>query len=189
MKSLLLHACCAPCLSAVSDVLYNGFDGKFAVLFYNPNIDTRAEHDRRLREVERYLVARYGKNVELLSGGYEQDRFEREVVPFAATGERGERCTLCYAMRLSRTFEEAAARGMTHAATTLTVSPHKDAARINKMGLALERHHAVRYLSGTWEYRRSFDLCREYAIYRQDYCGCRESATERDQRKKKRGAS
>ncbi len=184
MNKLLLHACCAPCLTAPLERLVDKFDGPVTVLFYNPNIAPQAEHDKRLGEVERYLKGRYGTAVDLIALPPDREAFDATTAPFADTDERGVRCTVCYFLRLRRTFEEAKARGMTHAATTLTVSPHKDAKRLNSMGLGLEKRYGVSYLTGMWEYARTLELCREYAIYRQNYCGCTASMRERDERRR-----
>ncbi|HOW52867.1 MAG TPA: epoxyqueuosine reductase QueH [bacterium] len=186
MNTLLLHACCAPCLTAPLERLVDKFDGRVTVFFYNPNIDTIAEHDKRLGEVERYLKARYGTTVDLIASTSDRSLFEAQVAPFADTDERGVRCTACYFLRLKRTFEEAKTLGMTHAATTLTVSPHKDARRLNAMGLGLEKRYGPTYLTGMWEYARTLELCREHGIYRQNYCGCASSMRERDERRRER---
>lgn len=186
MNRLLLHACCAPCLTAPLERLVDKFNGPLTVLFYNPNITPQAEHDMRLIEVERYLKRRYGTAVELLALPPDRETFDPAVAPFADTDERGVRCTVCYFLRLKRLFAEAQRLGMTHAATTLTVSPHKDAKRLNAMGLGLEKRYGVTYLTGDWEYGRTLELCREYDIYRQNYCGCAASAGERDARKREK---
>ena len=184
MKELLLHACCAPCLTAPLERLVDRFDGRVTVLFYNPNITEPAEHDKRLGEVERYLKRRYGATVPLMVLPPDHERFGAMTAPFADTDERGVRCTVCYFLRLRRTFEEAQRLGMTHAATTLTVSPHKDARRLNAMGLGLEKRFGLTYLTGVWEYARTIELCREHGIYRQNYCGCAPSMRERDERRR-----
>ncbi len=185
MNRLLIHACCGPCLSAPLEVLAQSFDGEVTVFFYNPNMDTFEEHERRLDALQRYVKGRYGDRIPVESVPYDPSPFQREVAPLAGTGERGERCTVCYALRLRRAFEEACMRGMSHVATTLTVSPHKDRRRIDRIGVAMEKHFGVSYFTGVWDASRSRELSREYGIYRQDYCGCVASAAERDWRRQR----
>jgi|GEM_PF-1283288 len=184
-KHLLIHTCCAPCLSVPLEVLVERFDGAVTAFFYNPNIDTSEEYYRRAEAVADFIGRRYPENVALEVPPYDSSPFEKDVLPLAGTGERGERCTVCYAMRLRHSFEEARRRRMTHVATTLTVSPHKDRKRIDCIGSALEAHYGIAYLTGVWDEKRSRELCCLYGIYRQNYCGCAASAVERDQRRRK----
>jgi len=186
MNRLFLHACCGPCLSAPLEVLTDRFDGPISIYFYNPNIEDAQEYERRREALCDYVSRRYGAEIVVEAPPHDPMSFREQVLPLAATGERGERCTVCYALRLRRSFEEASRRGATHVATTLTVSPHKDRKRIDRIGLALEAHYGVAYLTGTWDEPRSREICRDYGIYRQNYCGCRASAAERDARRRSR---
>ncbi len=183
MNRLLIHACCGPCLTAPLEILTERFEGEVTVFFYNPNIDTAEEHERRLGALQRYVTERYGTRIAVIASSYDPVPFREQVLPLATTGERGERCTLCYALRLRRSFEEARRRDMTHVATTLTVSPHKDRRRIDRIGTAMEDSFKVSYLTGNWDDSRARALCREYGVYRQNYCGCAASAAERDRRR------
>ena len=171
--SLLLQSCCGPCSSFVLEYLRRYFD--VTVLYYNPNIQPREEYDRRL-DTQRQLLAAMCPEVTLLELGWEGEHFDRAVQGLEGEPEGGRRCTVCFALRLERTAREAAARGFDYFTTTLTVSPHKDAQRINPMGQALGEKYGVLWLPSDFKkregYKRSIQLSAEYGLYRQDYCGC-----------------
>lgn len=178
-KRLLLHSCCAPCSShCLSEVA--PFIGT-TVFFYNPNLDTAEEYARRRDEQVRFL----GQTglAGFLDGGYDPAEFERVARGLEEEPERGRRCTLCYALRLGRTAREARERGYDYFATTLTLSPHKDAARLNEIGFALAEQYGVSYLPSDFKKRGGFlhsvELSRQYGLYRQNYCGCRYSKQNR----------
>ena len=176
---LLLHSCCGPCSSYVLEYLTWYFD--VTVLFYGPNIQPEAEYEKRLfyqREVLRHLPAK------LMDCGYDGGAFEEIAAGYEAEPEGGERCTRCFRLRLEETAKRAAAAGFDFYCTTLTVSPHKDAARINRLGEVIGRAYGVRWLPSDFKkrdgYLRSLRLAEEYGLYRQDWCGCRFSRRERD---------
>lgn len=168
---LLLHACCAPCASWPLEALSHRAD--ITVFYYNPNIMPLEEYEKRLGEFDklrRYpfrLVAEPWDNAAFLDAvrGREGDR------------EGGARCSLCFRLRLGRTAEKAKAEGFDLFATTLTVSPHKNAQVINTIGAELGQRLGVSWLYSDFKkregYKRSLELCRELGIYRQNYCGCR----------------
>ncbi len=171
-KKLLLHSCCAPCssycLEQVADVL------RTTVLYYNPNLDCEEEYLRRKREQERFL--RETQLADILDCDYCKEDFLGAVRGLEREKEGGARCKVCFGLRLRRTAEEARRHGYDFFATTLTVSPLKNAELINEIGFALAEEYGVRYLPSDFKkrggYMRSVELSRRYGLYRQNYCGC-----------------
>ncbi len=186
-ERLLLHACCAPCMSGCVPVLDGSWDWRgvigeapdfdVTVYFYNPNIAPSEEYVRR-RDEARKLAERFG--LEFIEGGYDYAGWDTQARQWKDEPERGLRCTYCYAVRLREAFRYAKAHGFGVVATTLTLSPLKNTAAVNeagiKLALELERETGVRYLVSDFKkkdgYRKSVQFCRENGIYRQDYCGC-----------------
>ena len=172
--SLLLHSCCGPCSSAVLERLCAHFE--VTVLYYNPNIEPEEEYRHRLREQERLLSLLPG-NVPLLPCAYDHEAFSAFAESMADCPEGGERCLACFALRLHYTARQAKAHGFEYFTTTLSVSPHKNADNLNRVGEAAGRAAGVKYLMADFKkkngYLRSLQLSREYGLYRQDYCGCR----------------
>ena len=180
---LLLHVCCAPCSSYVLEYLNRYFD--ITVLFYNPNISPKSEYDYRAQE-----LCRLAKEMPL-SAPITCRIEEYDPASFAAIAkgveqepEGGERCTACYRLRLTRTAQIAAADGYDYFTTTLSISPLKDAVRLNTIGGELAETYGVPYLYSDFKkregYKRSIQLSAEYSLYRQDYCGCAYSKAERE---------
>lgn len=179
---LLLHACCGPCSSAVLEQLRKVFD--LGVFYYNPNIWPKAEHDRRGQELARFLQQMPGEGrVELIQPMYEPSQFYNAIVGLEQEPERGSRCTVCYRLRLEQAAEYAQQNGYTWFCSTLSISPHKDAARLNQIGLELQEKYSVRWLPSDFKkkegYKRTLVLSEEYHLYRQEYCGCEFSAAAR----------
>lgn len=176
---LLLHACCGPCSSAVLEQLRRRFD--ITILYYNPNIWPEAEYRRRADELAAF-VAHFAPegDVKLVEDRYLPDEFYAAARGLEEEPERGARCTRCYALRLERAAEFAAQHGFDYVCTTLSISPHKDAERLNRLGMAAAERQGVRWLPGDFKkkegYKRSLQLSSEYGLYRQDYCGCEFSA-------------
>ena len=145
--------------------------------FYNPNIAPAEEYEKRIEELARLINEMpLARPVKLLAGSYEPEKFEtlakgREDLP-----EGGERCFSCYALRLADTAKVAAEQGFDYFTTTLSISPHKNAEKLNEIGAVLEAQSGVAYLYSDFKkkggYQRSIQLSREYDLYRQDYCGC-----------------
>ena len=166
---LLLHVCCAPCMSAGIVSLASHFS--VAAYFYNPNIFPEEEYDKRLGEVKR-LIAALGYDVPVVAEAYDRAEYDRAVGELKGTAEHGAKCLACIADRLERTAARAAADGYDYFATTLTSSPLKDAAFINETGLRL----GVRFLPSDFKKKggglRIKETCEKYGIYRQRYCGC-----------------
>lgn len=182
-KRLLLHACCAPCasycLTQTSPVL------QVTAFFYNPNMDSADEYERRLHELRR-LCAETGW-AQVLETGYRSQDFEAVAAGFEAEKEGGARCERCFRLRLYETARQAKAGGYDCFATTLTVSPMKNAALINRIGLEAAERFGVEYLPTDFKkrggYLQSVQLSGKYCLYRQDYCGCVYSRQERERYK------
>lgn len=174
--ALLLHSCCGPCSSAVLERLTEHF--RLTVLYYNPNIEPEEEYLHRLAEQERLLSLMPG-DIRLLPCGYGHEAFEAFAPALAEEPEGGKRCEACFALRLNYTAAKAAEGGFEYFTTTLSVSPHKNAELINRIGAAAGERTGVRYLFADFKkkngYLRSLELSKEYGLYRQDYCGCRYS--------------
>lgn len=168
---LLLHACCAPCSSYVVQYLKAFFD--VTVFFYNPNIQPSAEYRFRLEE-EKRLMGEWG--IPVLSEEEDPTFFFETVRGHEDDREGGERCNLCFRLRLSRTAERAKTGQFDYFCTTLTVSPLKNAAALNEIGLELGQTYGVKWLPSDFKkkggYLRSVELSAEYGLYRQNYCGC-----------------
>lgn len=167
--SLLLHACCAPCASYPLELLAPHFD--VTLLYYNPNITERAEYEKRLRELER-LSHEFGFNV--IDGGFSENAFFDAVKGLEREPERGSRCTVCFDMRLKETARLAKGK-FDYFATTLTLSPLKNASLINEIGLKYSSE-STKYLPTDFKKnggnQRSIELSKKYNLYRQNYCGC-----------------
>ena len=174
-KTLLLHACCAPCSSYVIEYLSNYF--AITILFYNPNINNDTEYNKRLQELERFVKEFKTNNpVKVISLGYNHDEYLQTVLGLEEEKEGGSRCLKCYRLRIEKTFEYAKQYNFDYVTTTLTISPLKNSQVINKIGAELENIYHINYLYSDFKkkegYKRSIVLSHEYNLYRQDYCGC-----------------
>ena len=183
---LLLHSCCAPCSSAVLERLTDWFD--LTVFYYNPNIAPEEEFLRRAEE-QRRLIAElpHAHEIQFRCGEYESEAFEALARGLEDMPEGGERCTRCFRLRLGKTAALAAREGFDYFTTTLSISPLKDAQRLNAIGGELAEQFGVAYLFSDFKkkngYKRSCELSVQYELYRQDYCGCRFSQMEREKKK------
>lgn len=172
---LLLHSCCAPCSSAVIEMLSPVF--LLTVFYDNPNITDGKEYTLRKREQQR-LIAQMAtpRPVAFVEGAYDPRRFFDIVQGGEADPEGGARCQRCYAMRLRAAAQYAQAHGFDYFATTLSISPKKRAEAINAIGFTLQKTYGVAYLEADFKKKGGFDrslaLSRQYGLYRQDYCGC-----------------
>lgn len=147
------------------------------ILYYNPNIQPEEEYNKRLGEIHKLLsLAEYPNSVDMLETSYDSGSFEMAAKPFLDEPEGGKRCGACIQLRLRETAERAAAEGFDCFATTLTVSPHKNATMINEIGSRLGEDFGVMYLRSDFKkrdgYKRSVELSKKYNLYRQLYCGC-----------------
>lgn len=180
--TLLLHACCAPCSSAVLERLTSCFS--VSVLFFNPNIYPKAEYEKREAELERLIREMpAAKDVVLIHAPYEPEAFFEAVRGLEQIPEGGERCFRCYRLRMEAVARYAAEHGFDYFTTTLSISPLKNAAKLNEIGEALAAEYGVAHLPSDFKkkegYKRSIVLSKEYGLYRQDFCGCVFSKKER----------
>ncbi len=183
--TLLLHSCCAPCSSYVLEYLSEFF--KITVVYYNPNISSEEEYKLRLSEQKRFIGELSAKNpIDLIEGKYEPEIFYAMAKGLEDAPERGERCRRCYRLRLDYTARLSKELGFDYFATTLTLSPLKDAFAINAIGEELGGIYKTPYLPSDFKkkegYKRSIELSKEHSLYRQNFCGCVYSkrALERD---------
>lgn len=182
VPSLLLHSCCAPCSSYVLEYLANYF--KITVFYYNPNIYPEKEYRRRVQEQINFIEEFKTKNkVEFIEGKYDSESFYRGAKGMEDEKEGGRRCTVCFELRLREAAIMAKRGSYDYFTTTLSISPHKDAKRLNNIGGELSKEYGVNYLYSDFKkkegYKRSIELSKEYNLYRQDYCGCIFSKRER----------
>ena len=179
--TLFLHACCAPCSSYVLEYLAEHFN--ITVFFYNPNITEKDEYEKRKNEPFRYPV-------KMIDGDYSPDLFFAMAKGKEHIPEGGERCFLCYEMRLRETARLAKELKFEYFCTTLSVSPHKNAAKLNELGEILSKEYDVPYLCSDFKkrngYKRSIELSAEYGLYRQNYCGCVYSRMQAERKEKEK---
>lgn len=175
-KRMLLHSCCAPCTSGV---LWQLEDYDITLYFYNPNIDSEEEYTRRLDALKDYIQkinAETKQNIQIIAEPYNHHEFSRKIVGMENDKEGGERCSICFAIRLSKTAQFAKDNNYDIFATTLTVSPHKNYEVINSIGQRLGDKYSVEYLPSNFKknngYLISIQNSKKYGIYRQNYCGC-----------------
>lgn len=190
--TLLLHSCCAPCSSYVLEYLRKYF--RITVFYFNPNITEDAEYRKRVAEQKRLITAyneevTYSVNadcrketqegghlIEVIEGDYEPARFFEMAKGLEDCPEGGERCFACYKLRLEETAKRAQAGRYDYFTTTLSISPLKNAAKLNEIGETLAREYGAAWLPSDFKkkdgYKRSIELSKEYDLYRQNYCGC-----------------
>ena len=172
---LLLHSCCAPCSTYVLEYLSEYFD--ITVYYYNPNIYPAGEYLKRVEELDKLIrEMKFPNPVRLRNGLYEPDEFFRMAKGYEEEPEGGERCFRCYKLRISEAAKVAAAGHYDYFTTTLSISPLKDADKLNEIGEKLAKEYHVSYLPSDFKkkngYKRSVELSKEYDLYRQNYCGC-----------------
>lgn len=173
--TLLLHACCAPCSSYVLEYLSDYFE--ITLYFYNPNISPLEEYQFRANELKRLAgEMNLADKVKIIVSEYTPDEFTKIAIGKEAELERGSRCTDCYLLRLQKTFKYAEDNNFDYFSTTLSISPHKDAVRLNDIGSKLSENSSVKWLYSDFKkkngYKRSIELSEKYNLYRQNYCGC-----------------
>ena len=173
--TLLLHACCAPCSSYCLEYLSKTFD--ITVLFYNPNIESEMEFNKRVDELIRFIDecrSIEGVNLEILD--YDNSEFYDAVEGLEDVKEGGVRCFKCYELRLRKTAEYAKEHDFEYITTTLTISPHKNSDKINEIGVKVAEEYGLKYLLSDFKkndgFKRSIELSKEYDLYRQSFCGC-----------------
>lgn len=173
--TLLMHSCCAPCSSYCLSYLAEYFH--ITIYYYNPNISPASEYQKRVQEQQRLIRELPVKHpVSFQEGRYDPDRFFAMAKGLEQVPEGGERCFRCYEMRQREAAIVAKEKGYDYFTTTLSVSPHKNAQKLNEIGLRLQEEYGVRYLVSDFKkrngYLQSIALSQEYDLYRQNYCGC-----------------
>ncbi|MHB8055215.1 MAG: epoxyqueuosine reductase QueH [Candidatus Aminicenantales bacterium] len=170
--ALLAHICCAPDASYVIPLLAADYD--VTGFFFNPNIEPPAEYDRRLEETRKLEIL---IDFPLDEGAYDHETWAAMTRPYPDEPEKGLRCSICYAMRLDRTARRAVERGFPAFATIMSVSPWKDARKLNRIGSLLGRKYGLRFLEADFKkkdgFRKSVEISRRLGLYRQNDCGCR----------------
>lgn len=175
VPTLLLHSCCAPCSSYCIEYLSNYFH--ITIFYYNPNISPKEEYDRRVEE-QLYLIEKMNTKypVKLMEGTYEPTKFYNMAKGLEDMPEGGERCFGCYKLRLEEAATIAKELGFDYFTTTLSISPMKNATKLNELGDELAAIYKVSYLNSDFKkkngYLRSIELSKKYELYRQDFCGC-----------------
>ncbi len=192
VPSLLLHSCCAPCSSYCLEYLSQYF--KITVLYYNPNLFPAGEYERRVSEQKKLVSALPTKYpVTLVEMKGEPEEFYSAVKGLEHIREGGERCFACFRLRLERAARYAKENGFDFFTTTLTISPLKNAQKLNEIGEEAGEKFGVRHLPSDFKkkngYKRSVELSKVYGLYRQDYCGCVFSKREREEAEKAKGES
>lgn len=177
-QSLLLHACCAPCAIYPIDQLAKQYE--LAIFFYDPNIHPRKEYIQRRDELKKFAKK---QNILFEEGKYDTDNWFEKTKGLENEPERGKRCDVCFDIRLSKTAAKAKAEKYDAWATVLTISPHKDADKINMIGSRLSEQFAIPFLTHDWKKKEGFKIATKMSkaecFYRQDYCGCIYSKQER----------
>ena len=186
---LLLHACCAPCSSAVLEYLSQYF--AITLLYYNPNIAPLEEYQQREAELRRLVSQmKFTHPVELLPCQYDGQAFVQAARGLEGEPEGGKRCEACFRLRLRYAAQEAARLRFDYYTTTLSISPMKNAPLLNQLGEEIGREFGVAHLPSDFKkkdgYKRSVQLSKEYDLYRQDYCGCAFSKAQRQREKEER---
>lgn len=186
---LLLHACCAPCSSAVLEYLSQYF--AITLLYYNPNIAPLEEYQKREAELRRLVSQmKFTHPVELLPCQYDGQAFVQAARGLEGEPEGGKRCEACFRLRLRYAAQEAARLRFDYYTTTLSISPMKNAPLLNQLGEEIGREFGVAHLPSDFKkkdgYKRSVQLSKEYDLYRQDYCGCVFSKAQRQREKEER---
>lgn len=173
--SLLLHSCCAPCSSYVLEYLCNYFH--ITVFYYNPNIYPYEEYTKRVKEQKQFILNFDDNNrINFIEGSYDSEKFYIVSKGLEKEKEGGERCFKCYKLRIEETAKLAKEKNYDYFTTTLTISPYKNAQKLNCIGKDLADKYKVKYLYSDFKkkngYKRSIELSKEYNLYRQKYCGC-----------------
>ena len=174
-KKILLHSCCGPCSSYVISFLSNYFD--ITILYYNPNISPYEEYLKRKEEQIKLIKSLKTKNkLDFLDCDYDNNLYNNAIKGYEKYPEGGNRCSICFNLRLEKTALIAKEQKYDYFCSTLTVSPHKNAKIINEIGYSLSKKHKINWLPSDFKknngYKQSIELSKKYNLYRQDYCGC-----------------
>lgn len=172
---LLIHSCCGPCSSYILEYLSNYF--KIVLFYYNPNIYPQEEYFKRLDEQKQIINKINSINkIELIEGEYDTKKYYKVIKGMENMREGSQRCFNCYEFRLIEAAKICKEFNMDYFVTTLSISPYKNAEKINEIGNRIGEEFGVKYLSSDFKkkggYQRSIVLSKEWNLYRQDYCGC-----------------
>ena len=175
VPNILLHACCAPCSSYCIEYLSKYFN--VTLFFYNPNISSDSEYEKRARELKRLIgEMEYPNKVSYIEAAYEPKEFYDTVIGYEDCAEGHERCFLCYELRLDKKARAAVSGNYDYFCTTLSISPLKNAEKINEIGYKLQEKYNISWLPSDFKkkegFKRSIELSNEHNLYRQNYCGC-----------------
>jgi len=154
-------------------------DYNITLFFYNPNIEPQEEFEKRKNEIPRLLSkSSFTSDVDILNCEYDNTAFSNAVLSLRKEPEGGARCRICFELRLAKTAQTAKTGEYDIFATTLSVSPHKNAKLLNEIGQRLADEYGVKHLTSDFKknngYKRSVELSKEYDLYRQSYCGCKD---------------
>jgi len=185
-KKILLHSCCAPCSSYVITFLSNYFD--ITVLYYNPNIYPFEEYEKRKKEQIKLINTLKTKNkLNYLDCDYDNELYNEKILGFEQCKEGGNRCSICFNLRLEKTAILAKKNNYDYFCSTLTVSPHKNSKLINEIGKTISKKYNIKWLYSDFKknegFKQSIELSKKYELYRQDYCGCIYSKKQREMEK------
>ena len=186
VPTLLMHSCCAPCSSYCLSYLAEYFS--ITIYYYNPNISPVDEYKHRVEEQKRLIRELPVRHpISFVEGPYEPEKFREISRGLEDVPEGGERCFACYELRQRQAAQYASQHGFDYFTTTLSVSPHKNAAKLNEIGLRLAEEYGTAYLVSDFKkkngYLTSIRLSAQYGLYRQDYCGCVYSRAQREREK------
>jgi len=173
MSKILLNVCCAPdATHSINALREQGYE--VITYFYNPNIHPESEYLLRVEDMKKLAKAEDVENIDMVT--YDIDEWHRLCDPLQAEPEGGRRCEACFRMRLDKTAQKAKELGLEIFATTLTISPHKNAALINRLGKEAAQNHGVKYFESDFKkkdgFKKSIELSKKHNLYRQNYCGC-----------------
>ncbi len=183
VPTLFLHACCAPCSSYCLEYLSKYFS--ITVYFYNPNLYPGEEYTKRAKELEKLVSQMETLNpIKVLIADFDDKEFYEKIKGYEKCKEGGDRCKLCFELRLQKTAREGKMRGFDFFTTTLTISPLKNAQLLNEIGESVGESYGIAHLPSDFKkkggYKRSIELSKEFDLYRQNYCGCIFSKNERE---------
>lgn len=175
VPTLLLHSCCAPCSSYTLEYLSQYF--KITVFYYNPNIYPSEEFAKRVEEQQRLIQALPAQYpISFIEGDYDSKEFYAVTKGLEKEPEGGLRCFECFRLRLEKSAILSKENGFDYFTTTLTISPLKNADKLNEIGEEMAEKHGVKFLPSDFKkrggYQRSIQLSKVYNLYRQNYCGC-----------------
>lgn len=187
VPKLLMHSCCAPCSSYCLSYLAEYFS--ITIFYYNPNITSKNEYRKRVEEQIRLIQELPVKHkITFVEGKYDPECFYQMAKGLEDVPEGGSRCFACYELRQREAVKYAREHGYDYVTTTLSVSPHKNAQKLNEIGERLGEEYGIAYLVSDFKkkggYLKSIELSREYDLYRQDYCGCEYSRKQREAERK-----